>query len=448
MKKKWPVAMDWIPLKPRSDREVPFYLNQYLEPITPFIEFTLAIAKWKDQTNKQKSRNQAYKSFINFYAYALQSLSEYLAHKVLSWDEVDDIHLKNWFSWEIARVRKRNASKDDEKTAMRTVNRKLTGIYRFYAWAQCRAGFLPPGYVGSNGRIKTTLVDAYERGLNVGPLVLSVKKKDHEDIVEGMYPLTEEGVGTPVGDYAATEDDIQGLINHFYDSAKTEYLAERNVLILDIADQVGLRSNAIASLRIDQFSNVDITQHEGHILIQPEKQKYGYTKYFEFPAQLVERIRDYIDDERKEHMASLKLTEVRVKRALFLTNRGKPITEKRISETMAAAFQAIGHEPGKGAAAHSPRRKRAQDVVDQELALRTRVGQPHDPETMALAVANALGQSNINSSGIYTKSREKLRAKNLEAQLAMENASLRGELSSAKAEISRLNRLLNKSEKS
>ena len=447
MRKKWPVSMDWIPLKSRSDRKIPFYLDQYLEPITPFIGFMLDVAEWKDRLNAKPDRIQAYTSFVAYHGYALQSWSEYLAFKSILWNEVDDISLNTWFEWETERVKGRNAAKNDEKTAQRTVNRKLIAIYRFYAWAQCVAKLLPAGYVGSNGLIKTTLTSAYRQELCSGPLVLSVDKKKYPEICHGLYPLVRKGVGTPAGDYSATNSDIDSIINHFYESAKTPFLAERNVLMLDIANEVGLRSNAIASLRADQFSNLDIADYEGHILIQPDKQKYGYTKFFEFPAALIERIKAYIELEREEHIKSLKLTEIRVKRALFLTIRGDPITEKRISETMASAFQAIGHPAGKGAAAHSARRKRAQDVVDQEIALRARTGQPHDPETIALAVANALGQSNINSSGIYTKSRERIRAKNLESQLALKNASLQGDLSKAKAEIARLNRLLNEPEK-
>lgn len=447
MKKHYQINMSWIPLGNGLEHKVPYLRDHFLNPIESMFQFLLALSEWKYAYTKNEGQLQSYKSFIEMHAYALKSFVEYLTFKNISWDKVITNDLDEFYDWELPRIMSRSASKHDKKAAKRTCNRKLTAIYQFYGWTYSVAKLLPKGYVGLHGKIKTTIPLAYEEGLVKGPL-FKVSKVKYPKIFNGLYPLLRTHLGSPNGDYSATDNDIEKIANYFFDSNSNEFVTSRNIIINEIIDQIGLRSNSISSLTIKQFNRDDIDNCQGeHINITPPLQKLGYSNVFSFPTSLVSRIIDYIEDERNNLMRLHKLSETKVNHALFLTQEGKPITPKRISEIMAKAFQAIGHRSGKGAAAHSGRRKRAKDITQEELAWRARVGMPIDPETISQSVATSLGQKNINSSALYHKATERMRSENFETKLSRKNNELSGEINELKRENAYLVSLLRKNKK-
>lgn len=444
MKKHYPVKMSWIPLGNGLNHKVPYLRDHFLNPIDSMFRFLLALSEWKYTFTKNKESVQSYKSFVDMYAYALKSFAEYLAFKNTSWDKVIDKDLDEFYEWEIPRIMSRSATKHDKKAAKRTCNRKLTAIYQFYGWAHSIAKLMPNGYVGENGKIKTTVPLAYYEGLFKGPL-FSVSKRKYPKIFNGLYPLLRTHVGEPIGDYSATDRDVEQIVNYFIDSNTNDYVSTRNILIFDIIIRVGLRSNSISSLTIKQFNRDKIDECEGDkIGIIPSLQKLDYSNEFSFPTFLVSQIIDYIENERSDLMHQLGINERQVQHALFLTQEGKPITPERISKIMVKSFQGIGHESGKGAGAHSGRRKLAKDITQEELSWRARVGMPIDPETISQTVATSLGQKNINSSALYHKASEKMREENLETKLARQNAELVGEMNELKREKAYLELLLRK----
>lgn len=436
MNKLHPVSMSWVPLYNNEERKVPFYRDAYLNPVDPFIRFVLCIATHKNRINQGNGRDQAFQSLVAFYAYPMKSLLVFLNRpkSKITWDQVSDAHLNEWYEWELGNIIKQNASKNDLKTAMRTANRKLTAIYQFYGWAQCVSNLLPSNHVGNNGKIKSSLPEAYRLGLHSGPIP-RVNRKQHRVIFDNLYPLVREGTGEATGDYTATDDDVNSVIEYFYAAAKSTYLAERNVLMFDCTHMVGWRSNAIASLTVDQFLGVDISNDElSAVLVKPSRQKFGYNLPAEVPLSLFVRIVAYIEKERKEFMLDNNLTEAKVGGMLFLTQQGKPVKAKRIGETIAHAYQCIGLPRKIGAGAHSGRRKKAVDKTLQEVAWRAKLGQPIDPMTVALAVSQTLNQKNIESSAAYTKALGSLSTKNLEAKLERQNAELLGEVAELRRE--------------
>ncbi|MCW8901405.1 MAG: hypothetical protein OQK95_12095 [Gammaproteobacteria bacterium] len=447
MKKYHPILMSWIPLKNGLEHKVPYLRDHFLNPIESMFQFFIAISEWKYTYTKNNDRIQSYKSFVDIYAYALKSFVEYLAYKNISWDEVTSEHLDEFYDWEIPRIMMRSATKHNEKAAKRTCNRKLTAIYQFYGWAHSFAKLLPYGYVGENGNIKTTIPLAYEEGLLKGPL-FKVSNKLYPKISIGLYPLIRTHVGEPIGDYCATDKDIEMIVDYFIDNSANDYVSARNILIISIIDSIGLRSNSISSLTIKQFSCDILEQCEDETIdIIPSSQKFGYNNSFPFPTFLISQILDFIENDRAELMRTLGLNELKVKHALFLTQDGNTLTPKRISEIIAKGFQAIGHKPGKGAAAHSGRRKRAKDVTYEELAWRARSGMPIDPVTVSQTVATNLGQKDFNSAALYHKASHKMREENLETKLARQNAELIGELNELKREKAYLESLLRKANK-
>lgn len=447
MKKHHPILMSWIPLKNGLKHKVPYLRDHFLNPIESMFQFFIAISEWKYTYTKNNDRIQSYKSFVDIYAYALKSFVEYLAYKNISWDEITSEHLDEFYDWEIPRIMMRSATKHDEKAAKRTCNRKLTAIYQFYGWAHSFAKLLPYGYVGENGNIKTTIPLAYEEGLLKGPL-FKVSNKLYPKISSGLYPLIRTHVGEPIGDYSATDKDIENIVDYFIDNNASHYVSTRNILIIRIIDYIGLRSNSISSLTTKQFNRDTLEQCEDeHINIIPPSQKLGYNNSFPFPTFLVSQILDFIENERDELMRKLSLSELKVKHTLFLTQDGNTLTSRRISELTAKAYQAIGHKSGKGAAAHSGRRKKAKDVTQEELAWRARTGMPIDPETVSQTVATALGQKDINSAALYHKVTLKMREDNLETKLARQNAELIGELNELKRDKAYLESLLKKEKK-
>ncbi len=418
-RKKYLPQMDFIPLNGNTnDHQIPFYLNEYLEPIEPFIQFMIDIGSWKYENNKRSGRFQAYKSFINQYAYALKQLAVFLYEKKMTWDKVDDKSLKDWYDWDLKKTIKSNVSSGDVKTAQRTVNRKIAALYKFYGWAQYN-GFLKPGYVSKNGgKITSTIMEAYNKGLLNGPLV-RVSPINNPEIINGLYPLRQERAGEPNKDYGLKDSDIERAYDCIGKANCSEYIKERNILLIDIIHQVGLRPDMVASLRASQFNWTDIEEAtDNHVLIKPDRQKLSYDDYFEVSLSLCARILNFIEGERTTKMKTLALTEKKVSNSLFITEPGRPMSAQRISD----ALNSYGIRP------YALRHKFSDDRVYEELSYRARLGMPVDPLTVLQSVGQSLGHKNINSQKSYHKANSKIRSDQLEARLSRQNAELLGEL--------------------
>lgn len=385
---RYRVYLDWVAYK--DDYKLPVYYDYELSLVDPFHDYIVYLAKKKLIEN---AGAQAYKSEIEAASYALKSLLDFLSIDRRNWKDVNDLILVDYRNWALEQLLQSEKSKQDEKAAKRSINVKLRHIYRYYVWAQNYARIIDNWIGPTDCSIQSTLsVDGRQ------------SETRQSDALK--YPVCFRRVGEGSrsrGQYTATQNDKIKLIEYFTGTQTLE-AAERNIIIMEIADQVGWRNGSIHDLTADQFSWDLIESESGDSLqVTPQTQKLGYDKSFEVPIGLAGWIARYID-RRNEIMKRNGWTEKTAKRRIFLNlNTGLPIGIKTITQIFSLAFTAIGAPKKRNAGIHSFRRKFTQEATAKELHERKSRGLSTAVEDVLFAIARKLGQEKIYSQEPYQR---------------------------------------------
>lgn len=380
--------MDWVAYK--GEYKLPVYYDCELGLVDPFHDYIVYLAKKKLIEN---AGVQAYKSEIEAASYALKSLLDFLSVDRRNWKDVNDLMLVDYRDWALEQLLKSEKSKQDKKAAKRSINVKLRHIYSYYVWAQNYAHLIHNWIGPTDCPILSTLsVDGRQ-----------TENKQSEGF---KYPVCYRRIGEGArtrGQYTATQNDKIKLIEYFT-STQTLETAERNIIIMEIADQVGWRNGSIHDLTVDQFSWDLIESEMGESLqVTPPTQKFGYDKSFEVPIGLAAWIARYID-RRNEIMKRNGWPEKAAKRRIFLNlNTGRPIGKKTITQIFSTAFTAIGAPKKRNAGIHSFRRKFTQEATAKELHERKSKGLSTAVEDVLFAIARKLGQEKIYSQEPYQR---------------------------------------------
>lgn len=389
--KNYPVTLEWSELS--LGRFIPFIRDQYLNLIEAFLDYAIYCAK---QMPEQKD-DSAYRSMMDAVAYALTDFARYLRQKRTCWMDVDDDFLQNFRDSAFLKTKRSLKSRDD-LTVSRTVNSKLRTIYHFFAWAEAVA-LLTEGKMGwISGDIRSTLAQTIMYG------------GKHEGQAKTMYPCCYTGVGEnsrdSSGQYWATQEDIDNIEAHFH-RTQLPATAERNTLLMQIADSMGWRLGSINSLEIRQFSDeaIDKSMRLGLNFhdVTPIKQKAGQLHKYGVPYPVAWEVNRYCrsrhgdDIFKKCHDAAI-TGHTRV----FTSMTSKaPLDNHTISDIFQEAFQAIGAPVGAGL--HSFRRKFAEDTVRKEYVRRKDLGQSTAREDVTAAVALKLGHNSKLSQAAYLR---------------------------------------------
>ncbi|MFC7515474.1 hypothetical protein ACFQUU_10690 [Herbaspirillum sp. GCM10030257] len=351
-----------------------------------------------------------------------------------------DLVLTKFRDAEFKRVMVNANSSGSERAARRTVNAKLRRVYLFLEWFQDveKAKQFLIGPLGC--QVKSIL------GRNKRPYKTSDQKLRFSSNDKWRYPLLYRQVGSHSKHqtkYISTSKDVEELTAHFLNSYPT-VIASRNILILELANRVGLRRSSINSLRADQFSGEQLERSDGDLSVVPDSQKFGYENRYDIPFRLAYRIADYIENVRTPMMRAKGWSEQQAKGRLFFSFKtGKPLTDNSLSQIFGKAHDSLGnHEHG--ANIHSMRRKFTNDQIENEILVRKEQGLDTSVASIAASVSLALGHRNADSIAPYVSRKQgrfrlndEMTPKERIAELEMEVQHLKVRLAESKIERTR-----------
>lgn len=360
---------------------------------------------------------EASRSAVEQRAYALKLWFSFLGSTLSEFDVSDDLIKK--FRDTLFK-RSVNDGRSTSMTRKRTINENLKIIYSFYVWLNDHPIYgKDRNLIGSRGcLITSSLADPNGRKgaqYQYPKLFRDGRKKDKHKIL-----------------FAPSETDRENLHDYF-DAVHGPYVAERNTLIVDIANNPGLRLDSINSLTVNQF-NAEIVkrvlERDGKYLVTPARQKNGYSKEYEFSLELVFRIIDFIEGAR----ADVVMRTGSSSGEIFLSEKsGLPLTNKTISTNFAKAARALELPYNSGV--HSYRRKFADDTLSQLYLSQAEIKADTGIDTMAALLQIKLGHESIQSQKAYIRLRQSqyreshaFRVAANQRRLECENAKLKAEL--------------------
>lgn len=300
-------------------------------------------------------------------------------------ETVNNEVLEKFRDEELKRVMNRKNSYGMEPTSKRTVNSKIRRIYLFFYWCQSQ-GHIPNSSIGEqNCKIYAKCSDRESRAYRKSGAIQYAGKIYH-------LPLLYRGVGAASRNrprHFATNEE-KSLLRAYFQRNCTEFVFVRNMLIMEIADVLGLRRGSINSLTCNQFE----LAHEGvHKSIIPPAQKFGYVNSFEMDSALALKIQSFIYGPRKEFLNQMGWDEDRASNRVFISAKdGRPLTNQALSAIFGAAFKAIGVKVGAGL--HSFRRKSVEEQTEKELRARIALGLDTSMASLTAALAIKFGWSN------------------------------------------------------
>ncbi|HCI1915383.1 TPA: site-specific integrase [Pseudomonas aeruginosa] len=315
--------------------------------------------------------------------------------------------------------------KASSKAHKRTVNSRVVCIYNFMVWYQWRRPDFAKLVGQRNAQLTTTLY-----------CDTSGKLIKNKNLRGGFYPalFSDAGAGArhrPI--YKATEKDCDDIKSEFL-VYHDDYIASRNIVLMEIMEQVGLRRASVNSLRCSQFDiPEDYFQYNDSLSVVPDSQKFGYEKSFKFSEVLVLKIKRFIDVARKDFLEKKCRGIDRSGGRVFISSiSGRALTNAAVTRIFSSAFDRIGIT--ERASCHAFRHKFANDEISDEILLRKEAGIDTSDASIAYSVAPRMGHSNPESLMSYVANAQieiatNLRRENYEIkELKEENARLRAQL--------------------
>lgn len=402
---KFPIALR----RDRSpDGRTYWHLNdQDGQTIWPFVDYII------DCTDLQELNAKT----VDNRAHSLAQWFRFLAENHIGMWQATDQALKDFRKWLMERESPNRSG--DPQARRRTINQDLRNIYQYYAWLQqdpCHGAgrrLLGAGLC----QITSTLIE--------DPSKRSGSRKRYPATFRHAGERSKHRLGFVPG-----ESHRAALSEYFYDTFSLE-VARRNCQMFELAWCVGWRRGSVLSLTTADFETARLSQGEG-IKITPARQKFGYTNSFDVPYRTAIQVLDFIDSERTACVARTGSTY----QELFLSDRtGRPLTPGAVSGIFNKARNALGWP--KGASLHAWRRGFTNAYLERELDARLELGMDTGGETIAMSLAQALGQESLSSQAAYVRDAQRrirgstsFRDKEEHARLADENARLRKDVAS------------------
>lgn len=332
--------------------------------------------------------------------YLLIGFVEYILVEGKQYKNIDDRFLLDFKEREFQKILDSANGSKSEKAVQRTVNAKLRRTYQFLLWLQESEKKIV-GVIGDRDCPVTSALTSKQPESIYRTLSWSGATNNRSN-----YPLLFRNAGSNglASQYEATSEDIALLADMFHSECST-YGAQRNILMMHLACEIGWRRGSINSLTCDQFMNLNLMDsvHDSYIVVPPS-QKFGYVRQFEVPFRLAFRVVEFIETHRKELLSQNGWSEARTQNRIFLSEReGSPLRNSTISSIFGSAFKKLGRP--RGASTHSFRRRNVNDQVDRELQTRLELGLDTSELSITTAVAFNVGQSRPESLRPYVNRR-------------------------------------------
>lgn len=292
--------------------------------------------------------------------------------------------LRNFREDDLKRLR--GKSLVSEKKLKRVVNNRLSRIYNFFHWYQTHHSV-------------QQLIGATRCAITSDPTIKSQKNKSPHQYTL-VYPLNYRRIGRGskhATEHSATEDELNKIELHFR-KIEDEFIAERNSLIMAIANTAGFRRASINSLRCEQFSESKLKETlDDYIIVKPDEQKFDANINYKIPILLAYRISEFVTKIRSKFLYNRGISSSLTKDRLFISSRnGHPLKHASISDIFTSAFRAIGSEQPR-TSIHSIRRKFANDRIVKNLEQRIELKLDVSDASISAAVSMELGHSDPDS---------------------------------------------------
>lgn len=421
---RYPPSVHWIELREGFPTAV--FRDSRLKVIEGFTQY--AIAKSETFWNEGK-HGQAYISAIEALVYSLGSLSKFLSTRDLHWWNLNDELLVAYRTYANNAIAKSGKQKD-ELSSQRTVNVGLRQIYHALVWLQEDALMINGMVGGNDSAVQSSLARIFKGE--------RYEKEKETEKFPCLFRRVGEGSRMRGSVHWATEEDCDDLEEYFSRKYEPD-LAERNILLMYLMDQVGIRRGSAGSLAASQFigaldSGNPAQTAKGYVIIPP-KQKNSRQESVELEYALVAAVIRYIEGSRAKIVAETgSLSD-----ALFLSEKGTPLTLKAMTKIFRNGMTAIG-VTAHSAAMHCFRRKSGNDAATNSIAARKSAGLPVGPLEVMADTAAHLTQGRYLSAQSYVRSSKAMVDESREAELQrelrtkdLEVARLRLELERAKA---------------
>ena len=342
---------------------------------------------------------KAQKSKLEAATYALLEFAQFLTNRQLSLWRFDDNSFEEFNRTVLKSIERNPISRGHPAQAKRTANVKIKQVYQFLHWSQTNRR-LPHGTIGwdISNRVKSSLPESSTRGNQAD---FSSKR---------LYPLLFRGAGskglTDHTQHWATDAEIEALEAHFWRSC-SYLIAVRNILIVRIEQITAFRNESANSLLVDQFSDKATEDRSEEVYrIIPQKQKREAGLQLSMDWALVDRIREFIRDDRPALLEATGATEGETQGRVFFSSHpgsygGKPLSDRAFGEILSDGFRAIGSP--KGAGGHSLRRYRAVLQCKLVIARIRAEGRPMTRDEVVREVMDLLGHTAEESGRAYDR---------------------------------------------
>lgn len=362
---------------------------QFVEPVCEYLRHKVIFGGLRTSSAKT-------------YAESILCFWQFLEDRSLSFENIFDIHLIEWFS-----------KQENKCVSSQTIAARCDAVFDFFVWMEM------------NGYIKDVIrIPGWNDAEKFTPRLTakSVKSNAHRrqatyGIVSGVRPRTTKGAVHLVPSF--------DQVSQIYIVAHNEnniHLTERNHLLIDWYVQAGVRRLEWSSLCKDQIPPWDIIQ-----TLQQEREAYelrltktkgGRIRHIGVLPDLLEKTREYIEGPRSLIVARFKC---KLKGAyceppeVFLSDKtGLPLVLTSISNLFTGWFKAAGVE-GHG---HRLRATCLTSFFNSEIAVEEARLAAHpgtkmsiDYELILRKVAERAGHANIESLRPYLNLVRKWRAR-------------------------------------
>lgn len=320
--------------------------------------------------------------------YNLSPFFVFLKKNKIHINDANDVWLVKYRDESFRFLRGNALPASSDKTQKRTINERIKGVYRFAFWYQSShpLNFRLIGPSGCNIRSELSVSN------------LNARSKAG---VYSMFPLLYKLTGgrskhKPVS--RATNSIKSGLIRRF-SSHYDEYIMARNILIIDIADEMGLRRASLNSLECSDFTDWLAAENVGNLVIIPKSQKFGYRISYKFSFSLIMKICNFIEGPRKRLFHRLGISEHIGQNRIFISSKScRPLNNQSITDIIAKSMREIGVKHG---SIHAFRHKFINDEVEREINRRLLLKLDTSIESIAAAVALKVGHANTSSLFTY-----------------------------------------------
>lgn len=318
------------------------------------------------------------------------SFVAYLRIKRRLISSIDDSFIKDWRDAELKSVKANEISRGSERTFKQTVNAKLRRVYQFLCWYQeTKLGI--PTLIGPVGCRVTSVapVDAQH-------VIYANGKRTWRRNSKGLFPLCFSNVASG-SKHRVVRVPTRTVLDKVRLSLRREslgFIEQRNLLMLAIAEETGIRRAAINSLRIGQFADDLLTDvDDDRIIVTPDVQKFSYDSPTVFSIKLCLLVLNFVEQTLKPLYRTRGWSVSRGRDRLFVSERtGRPLADTSLTTIFSSAFKDVGF--GKGSAIHLVRHYFTNMEIVRETTRRMELGLDTSVASICASVSLKLNHKN------------------------------------------------------